>query len=89
MLAPHLTWPDLEPVVSDVVFDPSRRYRYWLRRIGIPIVRSSILSCSILARRIPPMMTPLWARCRRYAQHWGFGTLIVTNIFAYRSTDPR
>lgn len=60
MLAPHLTWPDLEPVVSDVVFDPSRRYRYWLRRIGIPIVRSSILSCSILARRIPPMMTPLW-----------------------------
>lgn len=28
-------------------------------------------------------------RCISYAQQWGFGSLCMTNLFAYRSTDPK
>ncbi|MCH9653297.1 MAG: DUF1643 domain-containing protein [Planctomycetes bacterium] len=32
---------------------------------------------------------PTVARCCKYAQRWGYGALIVTNIFGYRATDPK
>jgi hypothetical protein len=32
---------------------------------------------------------PTIRRCTGYAADWGFGRLLVTNLFALRSTDPR
>ena len=32
---------------------------------------------------------PTVTRCVRYAKKWGYGALWVSNIFAYRSTEPR
>lgn len=32
---------------------------------------------------------PTIRRCIRFAQDWGFGTLVMLNIFPYRSTDPK
>jgi hypothetical protein len=32
---------------------------------------------------------PTVHRCRMWAWHWGYGGLVVTNIYAYRATDPR
>jgi hypothetical protein len=33
-------------------------------------------------------LDPSCTRARVYAERWGFGALIVTNLFAWRATDP-
>lgn len=33
-------------------------------------------------------LDPSCTRARIYAERWGFGGLIVTNLFAWRATDP-
>jgi hypothetical protein len=32
---------------------------------------------------------PTVRRCQGYAQAWGYGGLVMTNLFAFRATDPR
>lgn len=32
---------------------------------------------------------PTVNRCMNYAMSWGYGSLIMLNLFAYRSTDPK
>lgn len=34
-------------------------------------------------------LDPSCSRARAYAERWGFGALIVTNLFAWRATDPQ
>ncbi len=33
-------------------------------------------------------LDPTNRRCVGFAQRWGFGSMVTTNIFAFRSTDP-
>ncbi|HYR35196.1 MAG TPA: DUF1643 domain-containing protein, partial [Burkholderiales bacterium] len=33
-------------------------------------------------------LDPSCTRARRYAERWGYGSVLVTNIFAWRATDP-
>ena len=33
-------------------------------------------------------LDPTCSRARGYAERWGYGALIVTNIFGWRATDP-
>ena len=32
---------------------------------------------------------PTSRKCMRFAQSWGYGGIILANLFAYRATDPR
>jgi hypothetical protein len=34
-------------------------------------------------------LDPSCTRARRFAERWGFGALVVTNLFAWRATDPQ
>ncbi len=34
-------------------------------------------------------LDPTCTRARDYAERWGYGALIVTNVFAWRATDPQ
>ena len=33
-------------------------------------------------------LDPTCSRARDYAERWGYGSLVVTNVFAWRATDP-
>ena len=34
------------------------------------------------------VLDPTCARARDFAERWGYGALLVTNLFAWRATDP-
>ena len=85
----QLTFDSLDPRRSQALFDHTKRYRYWLDRMWDterPIVNFIMLNPSTADQY---QSDPTITRCLHYARRWGFGTLIVTNIFAYRSTDPK
>ena len=74
---------------SDAFFSKNRIYRYALWRTwdeSLPKVLFIGLNPST-ADEIQD--DPTNRRCKRYAQDWGYGGYIMSNIFGYRSTNPK
>jgi hypothetical protein len=74
---------------SAVFGGPGDCYRYELSRVWdekLPILLVVMMNPSTAN---PLVDDPSVAKCRRYAEAWGFGTLLVGNTFAYRATDKR
>jgi len=74
--------------VATATFDPTRVYRFRLTRTwdaGLPRVNFLMLNPSTADAHV---LDPTVRRCVGFARTWGFGTLVVTNIFAFRATDP-
>ncbi len=77
-------------IASDTgaVFSRCRRWRYLLWRrwdAARPAANFLMLNPSTADEfRLDPSCT----RARRYAERWGYGALIVTNLFGWRATDP-
>jgi len=74
--------------VATATFDPTRVYRFRLTRTwdpGLPRVNFLMLNPSTADAHV---LDPTVRRCVGFARAWGFGTLVVTNIFAFRATDP-
>ena len=73
---------------AGAAFSRCRRWRYLLWRrwdASRPAANFLMLNPSTADEvRLDPSCT----RARRYAQAWGFGALIVTNLFGWRATDP-
>lgn len=75
--------------MTGAVFSPKRLYRYKLWRYWgnkHNVVNFIMLNPST-ADEI--RNDPTVERCERRARDWGYGGLIVTNIFAIRGTDPK
>lgn len=71
------------------IFSPDRKYRYALQRIwnpSLPVVMFIGLNPSTADEICDD---PTVTRCQNYARDWGYGGLYMTNLFAYRSTDPQ
>lgn len=70
-------------------FDPERRYRYRLSRVwdrDLPIVVWVMLNPSTAdAFRLDPTIRRVLA----FSRDWGFGGVVVVNLFALRATHPR
>jgi hypothetical protein len=74
---------------SGAEFSDCRKWRYllwrrWDRRGAIANFLMLNPSTADEAK-----LDPTCARARAYAEAWGYGALIVTNVFGWRSTDPR
>jgi hypothetical protein len=74
---------------SGALFSSCRRWRYLLWRRwdeAAPVANFLMLNPSTAdEHRLDPSCT----RARVYAERWGYGTLIVTNLFGWRATDPQ
>ena len=75
-------------MLASAEFSPCSKYRYALRRVwdpSSPSVLFVLLNPSTAdARRDDPTIR----RCIGYARDWGYGGLLVGNLFAYRATNP-
>jgi hypothetical protein len=69
-------------------FSRCRRWRYLLWRCwdeAKPVANFLMLNPSTADE---VKLDPSCTRARNYAERWGFGAVIITNIFGWRSTDP-
>lgn len=75
--------------VKGAEFDPERKYRFRLSREWDhrkPVVLFIMLNPSTADENV---LDPTLTRCRKYAEAWGFGKMMVGNLWALRSTDPK
>jgi hypothetical protein len=73
---------------SGALFSPCRRWRYLLWRRwdeSKPVANFLMLNPSTADE---VKLDPTCSRARDYAERWGYGALIVTNVFGWRATDP-
>jgi hypothetical protein len=68
-------------------FSRCRKWRYLLwRKWGEGPVANFLMLNPSTADELK--LDPSCTRARLYAERWGFGALIVTNLFGWRATDP-
>lgn len=80
---------------KDAYFSDDRKYRYLLTRIwgeeskGIPLRQCALFIGLNPSTADETEDDPTIRRCIGYAKAWGYGGLIMANIFAFRATNPR
>jgi len=74
---------------STAVYSDCERYRYALTRTWEPTGRRALFVMLNPSTATEVQNDPTVERCERRARTLGFGAFRVTNIFAWRDTDPR
>lgn len=72
---------------TSAVISPCQQYRYELRRVWDetkPLVLFICLNPSTADAKVEDNTSRV---CIKYAKNWGYGGLLIGNLFAYRSTD--
>lgn len=76
-------------LISGAVFSDCQAFRYQLHRIwdeSLPYVNVIGVNPSTAdAYKDDPTIR----KCIKYSKAWGYGGLYMTNLFAFRSTDPK
>ncbi len=74
---------------SGALFSPCRRWRYllWRRWDAAKPVANFLMLNPSTADEVK--LDPSCTRARNYAERWGYGALVVTNLFGWRATDPQ
>jgi hypothetical protein len=73
---------------TGAIFSLCERYRYTLWRrwdTSRPTINFCMLNPSTATATVSD---PTVTRTLQYSRRWGYGQTIVTNMYAYRSTDP-
>lgn len=75
--------------VSTATFSPCMLHRYELRRVWKPKARVMVFVGLNPSTADENTDDPTIRRILGFADDWGFGTLVMLNAFAFRSTDPK
>jgi hypothetical protein len=76
-------------VVNSAAFSPCRTYRYSVvRRLDLLNEDYCVFIGLNPSTADEQTDDPTIRRCMGYARAWGYGWLIMLNLFAYRATDP-
>ncbi len=75
--------------VSTATFSPCGLYRYELRRVWNAKRRTMVFVGLNPSTADESTDDPTIRRILGFADDWGFGTLVMLNAFAFRSTDPK
>lgn len=65
------------------------QYRYTLERVWADNLPSVLFICLNPSTADEHVDDPTVRRCIGFARNLGFGSIMMTNLFAFRSTDPR
>jgi len=74
---------------STAIYSDCERYRYLLTRVWNPDGRKALFIMLNPSTATEIQNDPTVERCERRARTLGFGAFRVTNIFAWRDTDPK
>ncbi|NJM82082.1 MAG: DUF1643 domain-containing protein [Tabrizicola sp.] len=74
--------------MSTATYSDCERYRYLLTRVWAPGPRALFVMLNP-STATEVQNDPTVERCERRARTLGFGAFRVTNIFAFRATDPK
>ena len=74
---------------SEAVYSPCEKYRYQLTRTWDPAGTRALFIMLNPSTATEVQNDPTVERCERRARTLGFGAFRVTNIFAWRDTDPK
>ncbi len=74
---------------NGAIFSPCRTWRYRLHRIWHPDKPMAAFIGLNPSTADEVRNDPTVTRCVNYARCWGYGGLVMLNIFAYRATAPR
>ena len=79
----------LDPIQRSAVFSPCRTYRYSLSRHWAP-KRGYALFIGLNPSTADELQDdPTIRRCVRFAKDWGYGGMVICNLYAFRATDPK
>lgn len=71
------------------LFDPTRQYRYRLwREWGPPLPRVGFVMLNP-SQADETVNDPTIRRCIGFARSWGYGSVEIVNLFAYRTPHPQ
>ena len=76
-------------MISDAVFSTDRKYRYLLTRIWDDSKEKVGFICLNPSTADEKNDDPTIRRCIGYAKSWGYGGLVLGNIFSYRTPYPK
>ncbi len=83
-----LFWP--EQVANAAVLDQARLFRYILTRTW---TEDPVSYCMIIGLNPSTadenVNDPTIRRCMTFARDWGYGGLVMGNLFGFRATDPQ
>ncbi len=73
---------------SGAIFSPCRKYRYTLWRFWDCGKPYAVFLCLNPSTADEINNDPTIRRCIDFSKQWGYGGVVILNIFAYRATDP-